>query len=570
MVKLRSVFLQLLASILALLLCGGAVWALEPDASLGTPQPEPELGPTSAHFVPKTTPLMISLLGNSSPFRTLSNDNQGGSSQLADLPATVLASAGIDYRQDIRPWVSDEITFAVTDLDRGQRVPGYLLVLKTRSSRDANAFLESFWQKQAAADQAINFERYKGVNIISTDVSPVLGQSSTTQFAGLFEPIQYLTTAKVDDRFVLVANQSQVLQQAVDAFKDPAVQLAKSSEYQTAIATFTQKQQSGIAYLNLEQLIPAISGKSVATSPTYKSLGVVFGEARQGLLAETALVANSERQMPPVPVGQPETTPALNYFPGNSPLVVSGQNLGALWTQINQDLQGYPEIKAWVNQTLGDWGKTRGVNLTSKIFPWVDGDYTWALLPDALSPVLSAHPDSGADWLFAYEQTQSDQSKQLADHLNELATQQDLGTSPFELAGKKVYAWTRLVSQELDSRGSNLTFQTEVTGAYANLDNQKVLASSPEALGLALEAGTDALSNQRSFQDAIAPFDRPNQGFLYLDWPVMRPILDKNLPVLSKLEKNAQALFSKLRSVSISSYGETPEVQHSQWYLRLG
>lgn len=569
MVKLHSIFLQLLASILALLICGGAVWAIEPDASIGTPQPEPELGPTSAHFIPKTTPIMISLLGNSSPFRMLSNEEQGGSSSFADLPATVLASAGIDYRQDIRPWVSDEITFAVSNLDQGQSEPGYLLVLKTRGSRDANAFLEQFWQKQAA-DQGINFERYQGINIISSDVSPGLGQSTTTQFASLFKPLKYLTTATVDDRFVLVSNQSQVLQQAVEASKDPSAQLAESSEYQTAIATFTQKQQSGIAYLDLEQLIPALSGKSVATSPTYKSLGVVFGESRQGLLAETALIANPERQMQPVTVRQQAPTSALNYFPGNSPLVVSGRNLGALWTQINQDLQGYPEIKAWVNQTLGDWGKTRGVNLTSKIFPWVDGDYTWALLPDALSPVLSAHPDSGADWLFSYEQTQSDQSKQLADHLSELATQQDLGTSPFELAGQKVYAWTRLVSQELDSRGSNLTFKTEVTGAYANLENQKVLASSPEALGLALEAGNDALSNQRSFQDAIAPFDRPNQGFLYLDWPVMRPILEKNLPVLSKLEKNAQALFSKLRSVSISSYGETPEVQHSQWYLRFG
>lgn len=158
----------------------------------------------------------------------------------------------------------------------------------------------------------------------------------------------------------------------------------------------------------------------------------------------------------------------------------------------------------------------------------------------------------------------------MATHLNELATEQDLGTSPFELAGRKVYAWTRLVSQEIDdTRSSNLTFKTEVTGAYANIDNQKILASSPEALGLALDAGSDALTSQRSFQDAIAPFDQPNQGFLYIDWPVMKPILKKNLPVISKLESNAQTLLSKLRSVSVSSYGETPEVQHSQWYFRF-
>lgn len=565
MVKLRSVCLQLLASVLALLLWGGPVWALEAEPELAPPLPEPALGPESAHFIPDTTALMVSLTGNS-PLKMAGNGSVGASSQLTDLPAALLASGGIDYQKDIRPWVSDEITFALTNLDKEQ--PGYLLAVKTRNNRDADAFLERIWQQQATDGQTINFERYAGVDLISADVSPNLATSAS--LPGLLKPVRYLTTAKLDDHFVLIANQRQVLEQAVDTSKKQGTQLAKRAEYKTAIANLTQKQQSGIAYLDLEKLIPAISGQAATTSPTYRSLGIAFGESRQGLLAETALIANGDRDLPAIKTTPQEPMAALSYFPGNSPFVVSGSNLGTLWSQINQDLQGYPNLKSWVNQSLGTWGKTRGLNLTSKIFPWVDGDYAWALLPDSLSPVLSAQANTEADWLFAYEQTNSDKSTQLSNHLNELATEQDLGTSPFELAGRKVYAWTRLVSQEIDStRGSNLTFKTEVTGAYANIDNQKVLASSPEALGLALDAGSDALINQRSFQDAIAPFDQPNQGFLYLDWPVMKPILKKNLPVISKLESNAQTLLSKLRSVSVSSYGETSEVQHSQWYFRF-
>lgn len=565
MVKLRSVCLQLLASVLALLLWGGPVWALEAEPELAPPLPEPALGPESAHFIPDTTALMVSLTGNS-PLKMAGNGSVGASSQLTDLPAALLASGGIDYQKDIRPWVSDEITFALTNLDKEQ--PGYLLAVKTRNNRDADAFLERIWQQQATDGQTINFERYAGVDLISADVSPNLATSAS--LPGLLKPVRYLTTAKLDDHFVLIANQRQVLEQAVDTSKKQGTQLAKRAEYKTAIANLTQKQQSGIAYLDLEKLIPAISGQAATTPPTYRSLGIAFGESRQGLLAETALIANGDRDLPAIKTTPQEPMAALSYFPGNSPFVVSGSNLGTLWSQINQDLQGYPNLKSWVNQSLGTWGKTRGLNLTSKIFPWVDGDYAWALLPDSLSPVLSAQANTEADWLFAYEQTNSDKSTQLSNHLNELATEQDLGTSPFELAGRKVYAWTRLVSQEIDStRGSNLTFKTEVTGAYANIDNQKILASSPEALGLALDAGSDALINQRSFQDAIAPFDQPNQGFLYLDWPVMKPILKKNLPVISKLESNAQTLLSKLRSVSVSSYGETPEVQHSQWYFRF-
>lgn len=564
MVKLRSVFLQLLASVLALLIWSGPVWALEPEPELAPPQPEPELGPESAHFMPDTTSLMVSLTG--SPLKMAGNESAGASSQLTDLPAALLATGGIDYQKDIRPWVSDEMTFALTSLEKGQ--PGYLLVVKTRNNRDADAFLERIWQQQATDGQTINFERYAGVDLISADVSPNVATSA--RLPGLLKPVRFLTTAKLDDRFVLIANQRQVIEQALDSSTKKTPQLAKRSEYKTAIASLTQKQQSGMAYLDLEKLLPAISGQAATTPPTYRSLGIAFGESRQGLLAETALVAKAGRDLPAVKTTQQESMAALSYFPGNSPFVVSGSNLGTLWSQINQDLQGYPNLKSWVNQTLGTWGKTRGLNLTSKIFPWVDGDYAWALLPDSLSPVLSAQVNAEADWLFAYEQTNSDKNKQLATHLNELATEQDLGTSPFELAGRKVYAWTRLVSQEIDdTRGSNLTFKTEVTGAYANIDNQKILASSPEALGLALDAGSDALSNQRSFQDAIAPFNQPNQGFLYIDWPVMKPILKKNLPVISKLESNAQNLLSKLRSVSVSSYGETSEVQHSQWYFRF-
>lgn len=567
MVKLRSVFLQLLATVLAFLLCSGTVWALDAEPSLGTP-PEPELGPDSVHFIPKAAPLMVSLAGNASPLKLLGTNSGGSSFQYTDLPATVLATAGIDYRQDIRPWVGDELTFALTDLGTGQG-PGYLLVLKAKNGRDANAFLEKFWQLQADAGQSISFERYKGIDIISAQVAPSLAGAKTTSLPNQLKPVQSLSTAKVEDRFVLVANRNPVLQQALDTLKQPGSQLAKRPDYQTAIATLNPKSSTSIAYLNLEKLVPALSGKPTA-SATYKSLGVALDESRQGMLVETALISAPDRQLPTVKTKPMDPTVALSYFPGNSPLVVSGIDLGALWSQIDQDLQGYPALKSWVNKTLGAWGQTRGLSLTSKIFPLIDGEYAWALLPESLSPVLSAQ-DAKADWLFAYEQTSSDKSKQLISNLNDLANQQDLGTSPFELAGRKVYAWTRLVSQEIDTtQGSNLTFKTEVTGAYANIDNQKVLASSPEALGLALEAGNGALSNQRSFQDAIAPFDQPNQGFVYLDWPALQPLLQKNLPIVSKLEAHAQALTSKLRSVSVSSYGETMEVQHSKWYLRFG
>ncbi|NJN39179.1 MAG: DUF3352 domain-containing protein, partial [Acaryochloridaceae cyanobacterium CSU_3_4] len=103
MVKLRSILLQICASILALFLWGGVVWAVETDPPGVIPQPEPAVGPTSARFVPGTTPLMISLLGNSTHLKVLGNETEGSAPQLTDLPTQLLAGAGINYREDIRP-----------------------------------------------------------------------------------------------------------------------------------------------------------------------------------------------------------------------------------------------------------------------------------------------------------------------------------------------------------------------------------------------------------------------------------------------------------------------------------
>ncbi|NJK40956.1 MAG: DUF3352 domain-containing protein [Acaryochloridaceae cyanobacterium SU_2_1] len=117
MVKLRSILFRLLATGLALCLVGGAAWALEPDISATTPSgatpAAPDLAPaaniplqraeipSTVQFAPRSTPVMISWMGNPNQWQKLlppAPTMTGSSSALAELPRRLLATADIDYQ----------------------------------------------------------------------------------------------------------------------------------------------------------------------------------------------------------------------------------------------------------------------------------------------------------------------------------------------------------------------------------------------------------------------------------------------------------------------------------------
>ncbi|NJK40957.1 MAG: DUF3352 domain-containing protein, partial [Acaryochloridaceae cyanobacterium SU_2_1] len=137
---------------------------------------------------------------------------------------------------------------------------------------------------------------------------------------GWLKPITYLASATLEDRYLLLANQEQVLYAALDTLDDPELKLTSSADYQAAIAPLSQTSPTGIAYLDLAALLPKLLGQSSSsTPPTYHSLGLALRNERQGLLVDTLLVADADRSMA-APQARPQPLPtALDYFPGNSP-----------------------------------------------------------------------------------------------------------------------------------------------------------------------------------------------------------------------------------------------------------
>ena len=515
---------------------------------------------------------MVSLMGNSGQLpdllqgETAPPSTQTSINKLIQLPEALLSSADIDYQTDIQPWVADEVTFALAGEDKAQ-TPGYLFAVVTRNAKDSQALLDHLWQKQAVDGKPLRFEQYKGISLISTDLDPSpissASQFSTPTLKPFQESFTRLATAVFDDRYVLITNGSQVLHGIIEMFQSPNQQLTQFSDYQSAVDALQQQESWGFAFVNLSALLPS--------NRPYRSVAVTLGAKREGILAETVLVAAPEQPGPSVAPAVTEPIRALNYVPANSPFVLAGADLGQLWTQLSHDLSVNHRVQNWVTQSLTRWGQPWEANLPEDIFPLVQGEYTVAMLShQSTSGEIGVGSALEPDWLFVHGASPSGSEPYPLDHsLERLTTQKRVGEIPFILDGQSVSAWTRLVNQPKQSGGSTL-LSAEVTGVFTTVEDHKILATSLGALKQALTARNNPLAKQQDFQGAIAPFDQPNQGYLYLDWPRMRALAEQKLPQLRQLEQTAPTLFNRLQSLTVSNYGETPKVQRSQFFFRLG
>ncbi|MHC5825204.1 MAG: DUF3352 domain-containing protein, partial [Nostoc sp.] len=226
-------------------------------------------GSSAAIFVSKLSPVMVSFLANPDRLQALEREEE-----LSKLKTSLFAKSGIDYKQDIQPWLGDEITLAITTLDidrdgeNGQQ-PGYLLALATKQPEKSREFVELLFSKRALGGANLAVEQYKGVKLIydnqevitqekiqnrSTERSRSVSERSRSRSVPQESPkskIQnYLAGAVVGEGFVLFANDPKVLRDAINNVQAPDLNLTSSPEYQKATKELL-KGGLAVAFLNL-------------------------------------------------------------------------------------------------------------------------------------------------------------------------------------------------------------------------------------------------------------------------------------------------------------------------------
>ena len=198
--------------------------------------------PQATAFVPKQAPAMVSLLANpeklygirqaSLPLSRRQRDRQEWSRWIIDNTGKI----GLDYRQ-LKPWLGDEITLAVTAVDYDRNSdnglqPGYLFALKARNIRLAQEYLDN------VTTPNISIERYKGAEIIAVTNPP--------------KPKSEIRATALVGNFVLFANRPQIIREAINQAQAISLNIEQSENYRQAIANITQP-RIAIAYLDVPQ-----------------------------------------------------------------------------------------------------------------------------------------------------------------------------------------------------------------------------------------------------------------------------------------------------------------------------
>ncbi|MEB3294995.1 MAG: DUF3352 domain-containing protein [Synechococcales bacterium] len=552
----------------------------------GSPHPTP----SATIFVPKDAPVVASLLVNPDRLVALrqavipSQQRRHAQDELTQLRQGLLA--GIDYEHQIKPWLGEELTLAVTnlDLDRDQTTgaqPGYLMVLTTQDAQRSREFLQLFWQKRAVSPQNLILEQYKGTQLIYGKIQQATPQPSIAPMT--------LASAVVGDRYVLFANSPKVLKNSISNVQAVDLNLSSSATYQQAIAGLTQP-RLGLIYSNLPQLAKLAGDASIQAqlldlgqkpAVTYQAAAIGLGADRQGLVAETALI-------PPEPIGTSAEPPlshpveALHYIPANSTIVAAGIHLDQVSDQLRQTVKGYGKVTQLVDKAIQQWSDRAQVNLAKEIFNWVDGEYAVALLPQSggsasnpshqrsaksnLRSQENALSTQHQDWVFIVDRSRHANIQTHIDQLDGLAKQQGLTLGMVQLRQQTVTAWTKLATQGKSADA----LQAQAIGAHTTVGSYEIFASSLETLDQVLAQTNMRIDQSKAFKAAIAPLQPNNHGYLYLDWKTAQPLLAAQVPGFRFVELVAGSWLEGLRSVTVSHYGTEAEVERGGVFLRWG
>ncbi|WP_414564154.1 MULTISPECIES: DUF3352 domain-containing protein [unclassified Anabaena] len=528
----RSLFGFLVAGAIALLVAMAGFWffARSPAKLASNSQPG------AAIFVSKLAPVMVSLLAN--PDRLQALEREG---ELSQLKTSLFAKSGIDYKQDIQPWLGNEITLSVTTLDidrdaENGKQPGYLMALATDKPEKSREFLDLLFSRRVLSGANLAVEQYEGAKLIYDD----------------FLPQQDALAGAVVDGFVLFANDPKVLRDAINNVQAPDLNLSSSPQYQKAVEKLPQS-AFATTFFNLP-ILAEWQGLELPEA-TYDSQIISLSLNSQGVLAETNFLTNSE--ILPLSPALDKPVGALEYIPAAASMVIASsdlQNLGnsdlaQLWTQAKIVVSGSgTDIISRLVQPLIELQKTKDINLAEDIFSWVKGEYALALLPQ--------EGQGNPDWVFVVERLEN--VPEGISHLDAIASDHGLNISSFNLNQQKISAWTELkaATQQTDTKKRpTFAIEAKVQGVHTTLGNYEIFASNLETLNEVITAKKNSLINDRNFQDSIAAIPQPNQGYIYLDWEKSQTLLERQLPILKLVEVVGKPIFNNLRSLTVSSYG---------------
>lgn len=447
--------------------------------------------------------------------------------KISQVLTALLDPLNINFVEDIRPWLGDQVAFAVTDIDldrdrhNGRQV-GYLLVTEVADSERLREFLGLFWQRQSVAGAQLNFAEANGVSIITGPV----GQTP-----------RQLSTAIVGEKTLLIANDLKALRQSLRVAQSPPLQMSNPD---------------CCAPLWISLQIPSLVnwlGGALPVKPQFmdirqwQQLKAAVILSSQGILINTQLIAAGGSKAlddPRAVEGTHQQSNIQQYLPNSLAWVALGHDLSTPWGTLQAELSNYQKLPSFL-QRVQHWPVTDiGAKFADPLRQLLANGYgvgqfnngSWVMITPAAEPTVVSQ-------------------------LDKIASETGLTVSQLTLNGHTVTAWSQLKTQlSQDPRNRETTVETDLVVLRTKVDDCEVFATSLSSLTTVLEAPEQSLASSQRFQNATQAMDTASQEYIYGTWNEMERLLASNR-WFSLVQPIVQPWGQLIDAIAFTSYGNT-------------
>jgi Protein of unknown function (DUF3352) len=548
--KLRSLTIAIMIGVIALSIAGMSAYGwISEHRSLLLLNRTVAQPPATAIFVSKTAPAVISLLANPADLANLnrlatpSANRHSADRAISQLERQLTDRLHLDYQREIAPWLGEDLTVAITDLDfdrlpQNGAQPGYLAVFSSRNPQLSRQKIQAWWDRQVK-QQRLKFDSYQGVKIA-------------------YNRRERIASAIVGSKYVAFANHPKVLREAINNLQASNLSILDNLDYQQILAA-NNHHKIGVGYAQLPKLSRWL-GK--APGAQYAVAGLNLGIDQQGLIADVAFYPT--RTATPI-IAPPTPSPAtlistLKYLPRQSTIAIAGIDLPHWQQQLTNILPQTKQTAAAIDRPLARINQQIGIDLTTDIFDWATGEYALAAIPNPNRNVT--------DWMFIAERTQPERVDAAIAHFDELARVAGYNVSLLPWQDRQVIGWTKLVTET--SRNTT-QLVAKVSGAHTTIaDKYTIFASSIEAVDQTLKAiDRQSLLDSDRYHYAEPLITATATGYLYGNWHTISSLFPQQLREGSLFKLMSQAFLSGLPNISISNYLETG-VSHITLLFQIG
>lgn len=520
---------SLVAGTVLLLVAGGGLgyWFYTQRAA------GPEDLPTGANVIPQSALMTLSFSTDTEKWQTLRGFGTPESQalfdrNLAQLRDRLLTANGLNYTQDIQPWIGEEVTVAF--LSPESAAPGSSATpTPTPSQRQPTLLVVPIANPLKAKQLLDNPNVFKGVKWVERNYNGV--QVRETQPGS---PRAY-ATAVLDQRLLVLSSDARATERAIDTFKgQPA--LTATPGYSQAAGRIQAAQPFGKIYVNL----PVAAATAAANSARPTPAPATVAQDNQGLAATLTLEPagvqfkgiswlKPNSQTKHSVQNTAKTMPTL--LPSNTLIMASGANLQNLWQQYQLGADSNPMTTLNPQTLRAGIQSTTGLDLDKDLLPWMSGEFSLSLLP---APQGSA-TNLPAGLVFMVKTSDRRGAETALKQLDEAMTRRyRFKVDQTQISNQPVVNWTLPFGGTLASHGwlpGDVAFLTVGAPVVSTIVPQ------PSA----------ALGESELFRKAVPANGNSNHGYFFMN---VDQALSTNLGLLP-LSPNAKTLLSGVQTIGM-------------------